>query len=309
MGTVVVVSGASGMLGRALKQQLATRGRAVLQLVRRAADELGELEWNPAASRPVTEPEALEGLSAAIHLSGANLAARRWTPVFRREIAASRVDSTRALAGVLARLRRPPEALLVASAVGIYGDCGDETLDEDSAVGTGFLAEVCEQWEAAAQAAKEAGIRVVHMRFGVVVGREGALARMVSIFRLGLGGPLGSGRQWMSWISLEDAVRAMLFALESKSMAGAVNLAAPNPVTNAEFTCALGRQLHRLAVLPAPAFALRLALGQMAGETLLASTRVLPARLTAAGFRFMHPTIEEALNAVLSPERMHVDGG
>ena len=287
------------MLGAALSHALATRNQQILQLVRRLAARSTEIQWDPAATPPITNADALEGLTAAIHLSGANVAAHRWTPAYKREIAASRIDSTRALAETLARLNRPPQMMLVASAIGIYGNRGDELLNESSAPGSGFMAELCEQWEAAAQPAREAGIRVVHLRLGVVLGSEGALARMRPIFRLGLGGPLGSGRQWMSWISLSDAVAAILFALDTPTVAGPVNFTAPNPVTNAEFTRALGRQLHRPALLPAPAFALRLALGQMADEALLASARVLPARLTQAGFQLQHPAIEEALAAAL----------
>jgi uncharacterized protein (TIGR01777 family) len=287
------------MLGTAMRHALAARNVPVMQLVRRPASELGEIGWNPARFPPIASPDALEGISAAIHLSGANVAGHRWTEAYKREMMGSRVDSTRALAALLASLRRPPQVLLVASAVGIYGDRGDEVLDESSTPGSGFLASLCEQWEVAAQPARDAGIRVVHLRSGVVLGRGGALARMLPIFRLGLGGPLGSGKQWMSWISLDDWVAAILFALDTPDLAGAVNLTAPNPVTNGEFTRALARQLHRPAIFPAPAFALRVALGQMADEALLASARVLPARLTAAAFRFTHPTIQQALAAAL----------
>ncbi len=304
----VLVSGASGMLGSALRGGLAARKTPVLQLVRRTARVAGELQWDPGAAEPFGQAgrlealEALEGLGAAIHLSGASVAGRRWTAAYKREMAASRVGSTGALARTLAGLRKPPKALLVASATGIYGDRGDELLDESSAPGRGFLAELCEAWEAAARPAAEAGIRVVHLRFGVVVGPgEGALGKMLPLFRLGLGGRLGSGRQWMSWISLTDAVRAVLFALENRELAGAVNLTAPNPVTNAEFTRALGRAVHRPAVMPAPALALRLALGQMADEALLASAKAVPARLTGAGFRFEHPEIAPALEAAVGP--------
>ena len=244
----------------------------------------------------------LEGLAGAIHLSGANVAAHRWTEPYRREIAASRVDSTRALAKALAGLREPPRVLLAASATGIYGDRGEELLTEDSEPGTGFLAEVCRAWEAAAEPAVAAGIRVVHLRFGVVLnGGSGALGKMAPLFRLGLGGRLGSGRQWMSWIGLDDVVAAVRFLLRSAEVAGAVNLTAPDPVTNAQFTRALGRQLHRPALLPAPAFALRLALGPMADEAMLASARVMPKRLMEAGFQFAQATIEDALATALGP--------
>ena len=295
-----LLSGASGMLGSALRADLAKRQAGVIQLVRREPAGREELRWDPGAAVPVIETQPLEGLDAAVHLSGANLAARRWTPDYRREMMASRVDSTRALATALARLRQPPGALLVASATGIYGDRGDEVLDESSAPGSGFLAEVCRAWEEAAAPAGGAGIRVVHLRFGVVLARaSGALAQMLPIFRLGVGGRLGSGKQWMSWIGLADLVAAVLFLLDSPSMAGAVNLTSPHPVTNAEFTRALALQLHRPAVLPAPAFALRMALGAMADEALLSSARVLPHKLLDAGFRFTQPTIEEALRQVI----------
>ena len=296
----VVLSGASGMLGGSLRRALAALGIPTLQLVRGAIAAQDQLVWSPAATPAVADPAALEGCAAAIHLSGASVAGQRWTAAYRREMTASRVDSTRALATLLAGLRTPPRALLVASAVGYYGDRGDQLLDETSLPGKGFLADLCRQWETAAQPAVEAGIRVVHLRFGVVLGPgPGALARMLPIFRLGLGGRLGSGRQWMSWISVEDAMRALLFALETPSLVGPVNLTAPSPVTNAEFTRELARQLRRPAFLPAPAFALQLALGQMADEALLASTRAVPSRLLVAGFRFAHPTVDKALAAAL----------
>jgi uncharacterized protein (TIGR01777 family) len=299
-GGRLLLSGASGMVGSALRTGLEAREASVIQLVRRVPRGAGEVQWDPAGTVPVADPGPIEGLDAAIHLSGANLSARRWTPAYRHEMFASRVDSTRALATLLARLRRPPRALLVASAVGIYGDRSDEVLDENSAPGTGFLAGLCREWEAAAAPAVAARIRVVHMRFGVVLApKDGALTKMLSLFRLGLGGRLGSGKQWISWISLTDLVSAALFLLESPTLQDAVNLTAPEPVTNSEFTATLGRLLHRPAVLPAPAFALRLALGPMADETLLSSTRAVPRKLLDAGFRFAQPTIEEALGRAI----------
>jgi hypothetical protein len=300
----ILMSGGSGMLGAAVRHALRGRGAGVLQLVRRDPVEAGQLKWNPGASPPVEDPERLEGFSAAIHLSGASVAAHRWTPAWKREMWLSRVESTQALAATLAALRQPPKTLLVASATGIYGNRGEEFLDESSAPGKGFLADLCREWEAAARPAVEVGIRVVHLRFGVVLGRgAGALAKMLPLFRLGLGGRLGSGRQWMSWISLADAGSAILFAMNTPSLAGPVNLTAPQPLINAEFTRALGRAVHRPAVLPAPAFALRLALGALANETLLASARVLPAKLGDAGFQFMHPTVDHALAAALGTRR------
>ena len=288
------------MLGTALRSAIAARHYSQTQLVRQTPVTDGQLQWNPAASLPVKDQEPLASLTAAIHLSGANLAGHRWTAAYKRELAASRIESTGTLANLLARLRKPPKALLVASAVGIYGNRGSEILDETSPAGTGFLAELCRDWEAATLPAVEAGIRVVHLRFGVILGPgSGALARMTPIFRLGLGGPLGDGRQFMSWISLHDAVEAILFAAANASLKGPVNLTAPRPVTNREFTRTLASRLQRPAVLAAPAFALRLALGQMADEALLASTRAYPARLATAGFQFTHTTLDEALAAAL----------
>jgi uncharacterized protein len=292
------------MLGTALREALTGSGAEVVQLVRRAPRRAGEIQWDPlrgamawANERGAEGP--LEGLEAAIHLGGVNLSAKRWTPEYKREIETSRVKSTRVLAKVLAGLKRPPKTLLVASATGFYGDRGDETLDEGSSVGKGFLPEVCAKWEAASEAAQATGIRVVHLRFGVVLGREGALGKMLPIFRLGLGGRLGSGRQWMSWIGPGDAVRAILFAMKTHSLSGAVNLTAPNPVTNAEFTRALGRALHRPAVMPVPAVALRVMFGAMADEALLTSTRAVPGKLVGAGFRFEQATVDEALKVVV----------
>lgn len=298
----ILLSGASGMLGTTLQTSMRADGAEIVQLVRREPERIGELRWEPSGKSVFADTEGLEGLGAAIHLSGANVAAHRWTPEYRREIAASRVDSTRALATALAGLRNPPPVLLVASATGIYGDRGDEVLTEDSVLGSGFLAEVCRAWEAAARPAVKTGIRVVHLRFGVVLAAgEGALGKLTPLFRLGLGGRLGTGRQWMSWIALEDLTAAVRFILRAPEIVGAVNLTAPHPVTNLEFTRAMGRALRRPALLPAPAFALRLAMGPMADEALLSSARVVPARLTAAGFRFAQPTIETALSAALGP--------
>lgn len=297
----ILVSGASGTLGTALRGALAARGLPALQLVRRDPVSPGQLQWNPGATPAIPNPEPLEGLAAAIHLSGTNVAAHRWTPAYKQEINLSRVQSTRALASALSRLRHPPQVLLVASATGYYGNRGDELLDESSAPGSGFLADLCQKWEAAARPAADAGIRVVFLRLGVVLGPGGgALARLLPLFRLGLGGRLGSGRQWMSWISLADALAAILFAMDTPTLAGAVNLTAPYPVTNGEFKRALSRAVHRPAILPAPAFVLRIALGAVADEALLASARVFPSRLTNAGFSFSHPTLDEALAAALA---------
>ncbi len=288
----------------ALRQALASHNATVLQLVRRDPVFANELKWDPAASSQFSDPGKLEGFTAAIHLSGANVAGRRWTPAYKQEMQRSRVESTRALATVLAGLQQPPQAFLVASACGIYGDRKDEILDEQSGPGKGFLADLCREWEAAACPAEDAGIRVIHLRFGVVLAAGGgALAKMLPLFRLGLGGRLGSGKQWTSWISLADAVPATLFAMDTPAIVGPLNLTAPEPVTNAQFTRALARAVHRPAILPAPAFALRLLMGEMANEALLASQRAVPARLIAAGFQFAHPTIDEALAAILDARK------
>jgi len=297
----VILSGGSGMIGTALRHAFARRKVPILQLIRNKPLVDDQMQWNPSRTPAIHDSAPLERSCAAVHLSGASVASHRWTAAYQQELISSRVDSTRALAISLAQLHNPPSALLVASATGFYGNRGDESLTENSAPGEGFLADVCRQWEAAAQPAVDAGIRVVHMRFGIVLGPgPGVLEKMLPIFRLGLGGKLGSGGQWISWISLADAIAAILFALDTPSLAGPVNLTSPQPVTNAEFTLALGRQLRRPAILPVPAFAVRLAFGQMADEALLSSARVIPFRLQSAGFAFAHPTIENALAAALA---------
>jgi uncharacterized protein (TIGR01777 family) len=297
-GHRILLSGSSGLLGTALRTSLLASGAEILQLVRRPPAGPRELEWNPTAQRPVSSSGSLNGLTAAIHLSGANLAAQRWTPTWRREMWSSRVKTTGALADLLAHLPHPPSVLLAASAVGVYGDRGGEVLDESSKPGAGFLADLCREWEEATEPASRAGIHVVHLRFGVVLARGGALEKMLPAFRFGLGGKLSSGRQWMSWIALDDAVSAVRFLLTS-GLSGSFNLCAPNPVTNADFTRTLAAALHRPAFFTVPAFALRAALGQMADEALLASTRVHPSRLTQAGFSFDYPQLDKALAAIL----------
>ena len=305
----VLMSGASGMMGDRIREALAAGGCSVLQLVRRAAAQSNEIQWNPTLAdggdrdlRPscIEHAERLEGLAAAVHLSGANIAAQRWTTAWKQAMWTSRVDSTRVLCEALAQLRRPPAVLVCASAIGWYGDRGDELLNEDAAPGSGFFPELCRAWESAARPAVEVGIRVVHLRLGIVLSRDGgALGRMVPLFRLGLGGRLGSGDQWMSWISEQDAVRAFQFAIQTATLRGAVNAVAPQPVTNREFTRELAHRLHRPALAPAPAWALRLAFGEMADEALLASARAVPARLLATGFHFEHVPLQAALRAAL----------
>ncbi len=295
----VLVTGASGFVGSALVPVLANEGHSVVRLVRTApAPGRGDVSWDPA--RGTVDLGALEGLDAAIHLAGANIAASRWTPEVKRQIRESRVGGTRLLCESLARLERPPKVLVCASAVGYYGDGGRAVLREDRPAGTGFLAQVCREWEAASEPAGRKGVRVVRLRIGMVLSpRGGALPRMLGIFRAGLGGRVGSGEQYVSWIALDDLVGAVDHAIRTGTLEGPVNAVAPNPVTNAEFAKTLGRVLGRPAVVPAPAFAVRLALGEMADGLLLASARVEPGRLLLSGYRFRHPELEGALRDLL----------
>ncbi|MGC2160685.1 MAG: TIGR01777 family oxidoreductase [Silvibacterium sp.] len=300
LGKTILISGQSGLIGTSLIRSFSSDRIQPIRLVRRTAETPDEVCWNPDAVEPVKDLSRLEDAQAAIHLSGSGLSARRWTEAYKREIAESRVRTTQALVKMLKGLKNPPQSLLCASATGIYGDRGDEILTERSAIGRGFLADTCRAWEAEADRAAEAGIRVVHLRFGVVLASEGgALQQMLPLFRLGLGGRLGSGRQWMSWIALSDLVRAVSHILQADSLAGAVHLVAPIPVTNAGFTRALGAAVHRPAILPAPAFALRAAFGEMADAALLASTRAVPERLAGSGFHFNFPEITGALQSIL----------
>jgi uncharacterized protein len=297
----ILLTGSSGLVGASLVRSLSEKQISTI-ILRRQTDKIknNEAVWDPYAPEPLESPETLEGIPAAVHLSGANIAAQRWTSSYKRVLRDSRLVPTRSLATLLAGLRSKPSVLICASAIGIYGDRGDELLTETSSPGSGFLAELCLDWEKAAQPAIDAGIRVVHLRFGVALSAEGgALARILPIFRAGVGGRLGSGRQWMSWIALPDVIRAIEFALQTASLSGPVNLVAPNPVTNSEFTRVLGRVLQRPTVIPAPAVALRLALGEMADEGILASERVAPARLEAASFVFEYPELEACLRGVL----------
>ena len=294
----VAVTGASGLIGSALVTGLTSAGHRVVRVVRGAgaASVAGQrlARWDPESG--ALEPSALAGADAVVHLAGESVAGGRWTEAKKRRIRSSRVDVTRRLAEALPRLERPPRLLVSASAVGYYGDRGSEILREDSSPGPGFLAEVCREWEAATDPAARAGIRVVRLRIGMVLSRRGgALGAMLTPFRLGAGGPVGSGVQWVSWIAIDDLVGAILHALATESLAGPVNAVAPEPVTNRELARTLGRVLRRPALLPLPAVAARLLFGQMADELLLASARVEPARLRATGFTFRHARLEDAL--------------
>jgi len=294
---LVAVTGSTGLVGRSLCARLEGGGFRVRRLVRRAASRTGETSWDPSAAG--LDSAAFDGVDAVVHLAGENLSAGRWTRRRKEDILRSRVEGTGLLARTLAALPRPPRVLLSASAVGWYGDRGDETLDETSGPGTGFLADVCARWEAATEPARESGIRVVLLRSGVVLsGDGGALPRMARPFRMFAGGRVGSGRQWVSWISREDAVGAILHLLSAESVSGPVNLVAPAPATNGELSCAIGRTLHRPCWLPVPRFVLRLAFGEMAG-VVLASTRVLPGRLTASTFSYRCPDLASTLAAEL----------
>ena len=290
----VLISGASGLLGRAL----CAAAPAAWQMVPLKRGQGEGPVWDPATGRIDLGTDS--AFDAVIHLAGENIAGGRWTAARKERIRASRVDGTRLLARALAGLDTPPKVLACASAVGVYGDRGDEELDESAAPGSGFLSEVGTAWEEAAEPAGTAGIRVAHMRLGMVLAREGgALARMLTPFRLGVGGRLGSGRQYMSWVCIQDAVNAFVHVIRDASLAGPFNLVAPEPVRNAAFTRALGLALGRPTLLPVPAWGLRLAVGQMAGPLLLASTRAVPRRLQEAGFGFAQPQLEGALEAVL----------
>jgi uncharacterized protein (TIGR01777 family) len=291
--SVVAVSGATGLIGSALVAHLRASGAQVRRLVRRASGEPGDIVWDP--MRGVLPADELDGVTAVVHLAGQPIA-QRWTTARKQAIRDSRVRSTELLARTIAALRRKPAVLLSGSAIGYYGDRGDEVVDETSAPGHDFFAGVVREWEGATRAAEDAGVRVVHLRSGLVMSpRGGALAKLLPPFRMGVGGPIGSGRQWLSWISLHDHVRAMEHALSTTTLSGAVNLVAPNPVMNAEFASTLGRVLTRPAIVPVPAMALELMYGEMARATLLSGQRVLPKALVRTGFVHAHPTLEQAL--------------
>lgn len=293
----VAVSGASGLLGSALQPFLTTGGHAVRRLVRGASDAPDAIRWRP--DEGVIDAAALEGVDAVVHLAGESIA-QRWTEARKRRILDSRVRGTATVARALAAMQRPPRVLVCASAVGFYGDTGDREVDETAERGRGFLADVCEAWEAAADPARDAGVRVVHLRFGVVLSpKGGALAKLLPIFKMGLGGPVGGGEQFFPWVALDDAVGAVHHALATPDLEGPVNVVGPEQVTSRDFAKTLGAVLHRPAVLPAPAFALKLAMGQMAEEALLGGQRVRPARLQATDYAFRHATLEDALRHTL----------
>ena len=298
----ILVSGSHGLVGRALLKSLTTDGHEVVRLVR---DQPGagarEIWWDPSEGR--IDAERLEAHDAVVHLAGESIASGRWTAEKKRSILESRVKGTLLLSESLARLSRPPSVFLSASAIGYYGNRGDEVLTEQSAPGNDFLANVCIEWENATRPAVEKGIRTVHTRFGIILDDEGgALGKMLTPFRMGIGGRVGSGRQWMSWIALEDVVNGLKFLMGETSTSGPVNFVAPNPVTNAEFTKTLGRVLSRPTIFPIPEFGARFAFGEMADALLLSSQRVEPGVLRSKGFGFRWPTLEAALRHILNTD-------
>lgn len=296
-----LIAGASGLVGRALTVFLRTQGHEVVRLVRRPTTAADEMFWNPA--RGELDPHALRGVDVIVNLAGEGIAEGRWTPARKEAILRSRVDATRTLVNALGGVkseRQRPFLFVSASATGFYGSRGDEILDEDSSGGRGFLADVCAQWEAEAVRAEELGVRVARLRTGVVLTPSGgALAKLLPVFLAGLGGRIGDGRMWMSWISPDDLVGAIYHTVLDRRCDGAVNAVAPKPVTGAQFAASLGKALRRPAVLPAPATAMRFAFGEMADETLLASARAEPGKLAGAGYVFRHRTIDAALHAML----------
>jgi len=301
----VLISGSTGLIGSSLASELQRAGHTVCRLIRPASSagavqgsEGFDVGWDPATGELGA---AAVGADAVVNLGGASVAKGRWTPKRKQLLRSSRVDTTRALVQALAKMAAPPRALVSASASGYYGNRGDETLIEQSTPGNDFPADLARDWEAEAIKAEVLGIRVVCVRFGVVLGRDGgALPMITRPFRLGLGGRLGSGRQWMSWVALQDAVAILRLAIENGSVRGALNVVSPQPVRNADFTTCLANVLHRPALIPAPAFALRIVMGEMADALLLASQRVEPAYLKKLGYPFLQPELESALRAILS---------
>ena len=295
----ILISGSHGLVGKALARSLTGDGHEIVRLVRgERAVGSPEIEWDPEQGH--IDAQQLEGIGAVVHLAGESIASGRWTGEKKRAIRESRVKGTSLLSEALARLEQPPEVFVSASAIGYYGDRGEELLSETSKPGNDFLSSVCVEWEAATKPAVEKGIRTVYTRFGIILDANGgALAKMLPPFRLGIGGKVGDGKQWMSWITLDDVINGLKFVIEDKSMVGPVNFVAPNPVRNAEFTKTLGRVLSRPTLLPMPAFAARLALGEMADELLLGSQRVDAAVLEDKGFLFNWPTLEAALRHVI----------
>ena len=295
----ILITGSTGLIGSALKTALVAKGHQPVSAVRREPRRNDEVQWDPAAG--TMSPDAFTGVDAVVHLAGAGIGDKRWSDSYRREILESRTKGTELLARTMSSLDAKPRVFLSGSAIGWYGDRGDEILDESSSLGEGFLADVCRQWESATASAEDAGIRTVHLRTGIVLSpKGGALKKQLPLFKLGLGGRFGNGRQWQSWISIVDEVNAIVYLLDS-SLSGAVNLTAPNPVTNAEFARVLGSVLSRPAIMPVPSFGPRLLLGsELADALLFTGQRVVPHKLVQDGFTFTHATLDAALRSLLN---------
>jgi len=294
----VAIAGASGLVGSALIPVLKSMGASITRMVR-SKPRAGELEWHP--NQDELSPDTLSGFDTIINLAGENIAGGRWTDDQKRKIRESRINGTHLLSEAIARLSPKPRVFICASATGIYGDRDDEVLDEQSESGGGFLAGVCREWEEATKPAIQAGVRVVNLRLGPILAREGGmLAKLLTPFKMGMGGKVGSGRQYISWIAIDDVIQAIKLAIEDASIHGALNVVSPNPVTNEEFTKTLGHVLNRPTALAIPPFAARLAFGEMADEMLLASQKVIPKKLANAGFVFKYPELEPTLKHLLA---------
>ena len=296
----ILISGASGLVGTNLIPTLIARGHEIFKLVRKTPASAHEIKWDAKKGFRETEQAKLESFDAVIHLAGDNVASENWSEEKKRKIKESRTVGTKVLVDALRQTKQPPKVLISASAIGFYGDRGDEVLTEDSAQGAGFFPEVCSEWEAEAQKAELFGVRVVNPRIGIVLTQDGgALGKMLTPFKFGVGGVIGAGKQYMSWIALEDLIKIFHFILDNENVGDAVNAVAPHPVTNEEFTKTLGRVLHRPTILPIPAFAIKLLFGEMGETLLLQGCRVLPERLRKAGFKFEFTNLEDALNHIL----------
>ena len=294
----ILITGATGLIGKALQKSLRTKGHELLLASRKPPNDDSYVQWDVESG--FAEPEKLEGIDAVIHLAGENISALRWTDEKKKAIRDSRVLGTRNIVDTISDLKQRPKVLIAASAIGFYGDRGDEELTETSKSGKNFLAEVSREWETEARRAEDSGVRTVLLRTGIVLSKDGgALGTMLTPFKFGLGGVIGDGKQWMSWISLDDHIEAINFALENESIRGAVNAVSPNPVTNQEFTKIMGEVLYRPTFIPVPEFAVHLAFGEMGEALLLDSMKVIPKRLEDAGFKFKFPELKKAIeNAV-----------
>ena len=294
----ILITGSHGLVGKALISELVKDGHEIVSLVRHKSEGASEIEWHP--NQGSIDSERVSGFDVVVHLAGESIASGRWTDEKKRKIRESRVDGTTLLSRALAQSSKAPATFISASAIGYYGNRADELLNEKSAPGNDFLAEVCVAWERATGEAEARGVRTVHTRFGIILDQEGgALAKMLTPFRMGVGGRIGDGKQWMSWIALVDIIKGLKFVIENESIAGPVNFVAPNPVTNGEFTKSLGDAISRPTLFPMPSFAVRLAFGEMADALLLSSAKVEPKRLQESGYRFEFEDLQPALAAIL----------